>query len=572
MKEIKDWVGEDVEVLIASDHGGLEMKDFIYKKLEESGVKIKDLGPKQLEPEDDYSDYASKLASRISQGEYKCGILICRSGTGMGINANRFHYVRAAIGFNELAAQKSREHNCSNIIVLPGEFIDIEKALTIVKTWLSTPYSQGKRHTRRIKKIEENSYDEIIPVRYTDPEISQAIDREKNRQENGLELIASENFASTAVRAAQGSVLTNKYAEGYPKKRYYSGCEYVDDVETAAKKRAKKLFGAEAANVQPHSGSQANMAAYFALLNPGDTILAMDLAHGGHLTHGHPMNFSGMWYNVIPYGVSRETETIDYEELERLAVENKPKVIVAGASAYPRTIDFKKIREIADKIDAKVLVDMAHIAGLVAAGLHPDPIPYADIATTTTHKSLRGPRGGLILCKKKYIKKVNSKLFPGLQGGPLMHIIAAKAVCFKEAMLPEFKDYQKQVINNAKRLSEELKHYGFRIVSDGTDNHLMLVDLRPKNTTGKAVGNALDKAGITVNKNMIPYDPEKPFVTSGIRVGTPAVTTRGLEEEDMTLIANWIEKAVSNIDCEETLNDIKQEVSQLMNKHPLPHL
>ena len=334
--------------------------------------------------------------------------------------------------------------------------------------------------------------------------------------------------------------------------------------------RACKIFGAEAANVQPHSGSQANMAAYFALINPGDTILAMDLAHGGHLTHGHPMNFSGMMYKVIPYGVTKETETIDYENLERLAIENKPHLIVAGASAYPRVIDFKRLREIADKVDAKLMVDMAHIAGLVAAGLHPNPVPYSDVVTTTTHKSLRGPRGGLVLCKEEYIKAVNSKVFPGIQGGPLMHIIAAKAVCFHEAMSESFKNYQKQLIANASRLAEELTKCGFRIVSGGTDNHLLLVDLQPKGASGKVVQNALDKAGITVNKNMIPFDPAKPFMTSGIRIGTPAVTTRGLKEDDMEQIAKWINKAVANKKDKEMLAEISLEVKAFIEKHPMP--
>ncbi|OGV19535.1 MAG: serine hydroxymethyltransferase [Lentisphaerae bacterium GWF2_38_69] len=418
--------------------------------------------------------------------------------------------------------------------------------------------------------MEENSYDEIAAVRSVDPEIASFIDEENRRQTDGIELIASENFASTAVRAAQGSVLTNKYAEGYPAKRYYSGCEFVDKVESLAIERACKLFGAEAANVQPHSGSQANMAAYYTLVSPGDTVLSMDLAHGGHLTHGHPLNFSGMFYKIVPYGVSKETETIDYEHLEELALEHKPKMLLAGASAYPRIIDFARMRSIADKVGAKLFVDMAHIAGLVAAGLHPSPVPYADIVTTTTHKSLRGPRGGLILCKGKYIKDVNSKVFPGMQGGPLMHVIAAKAVCLHEAMSAEFKNYQKQVITNAKSLSKGLTDCGFRIVSGGTDNHLMLVDLRPKKATGKAVGIALDKAGITVNKNMIPFDPEKPFVTSGIRIGTPAITTRGLKEEDMAVIAKWIDRAVGAMDNELELAKIALEVKTFIAKYPMP--
>jgi glycine hydroxymethyltransferase len=570
MKKITDWFGNYNEVYLASDHGGIEIKKILADKLNEKGIKTKDLGPTEYVATDDYSDYAAKLSSLISKGEGKCGILICRSGAGMVINANRFHYVRAFVAMNEEAAKASRDHNCSNVLVVPADYLDVEEALNVVDAWLSTPFSNEERHLRRIEKIEMNSYDEVATIRNVDDEIATLIEEEAERQEDGLELIASENFASTAVQAAQGSLLTNKYAEGYPGKRYYGGCEVVDKVESLAIERACEIFDAEAANVQPHSGSQANMAAYFALINPGDTILAMDLAHGGHLTHGHPLNFSGMMYNVIPYGVKKDSEIIDYDHLEELALENKPDLIVAGASAYPRVIDFKRLREIADKAGSKLMVDMAHIAGLVAAGLHPNPVPYSDIVTTTTHKSLRGPRGGLILCKKEYLKAVNSKVFPGIQGGPLMHIIAAKAVCFKEAMLSEFKQYQKQLILNAIRLSEELQKCGFRIVSGGTDNHLMLVDLQPKNATGKVVQIALEKAGITVNKNMIPFDPAKPFVTSGIRIGTPAVTTRGLKEDDMGCIAGWINRAVDNMQNDQVLAEIKAEVKAFVEQHPMP--
>ncbi|OGV52163.1 MAG: serine hydroxymethyltransferase [Lentisphaerae bacterium GWF2_44_16] len=415
-----------------------------------------------------------------------------------------------------------------------------------------------------------NSYDDIAAVRNVDPEIAGFLDKEASRQDEGIELIASENFTSAAIRAAQGSVLTNKYAEGYPGKRYYNGCEFVDEVEKIAIERACKLFGAEAANVQAHSGSQANMAAYFAIIKPGDTVLAMDLAHGGHLTHGHPMNFSGMLYKIVGYGVDPKTEMINYDEVERLAKEHNPKVIVAGASAYPRTIDFPRLRAIADKVGTKLFVDMAHIAGLVATGEHPSPVPYADIVTTTTHKTLRGPRSGLILCKEQYIKDINSKLFPGLQGGPMMHTIAAKAICFHEAMSPEFKLYQKQVRLNAVKLAQALTERGFRIVSGGTDNHLMLVDLRPKKATGKEVATILDVAAITVNKNMIPFDPEKPFVTSGIRIGTPAVTTRGMKEDAMVKIADFINRAVDNRQNETALKEIAAEVKAFTRKYPMP--
>lgn len=381
---------------------------------------------------------------------------------------------------------------------------------------------------------------DLKTVASVDPEVADALGLELNRQRDNIELIASENFVSTPVLAAMGSHLTNKYAEGYPGRRYYGGCQYVDIVETIAINRAKELFGAEHANVQPHSGAQANLAVYFAFLNPGDTILGMNLAHGGHLTHGSPVNMSGKYYNVVPYGVDTETGYIDYDKLEKIALEAKPKLIVAGASAYARVIDFKKFREIADSVGAILMVDMAHIAGLIAAGVHPSPIPWADIITTTTHKTLRGPRGGMILCKSKYAKAIDKAIFPGTQGGPLMHIIAAKAVCLKEAATPEFTTYQHQVVKNAKALAKALIAEGYKLVSGGTDNHLMLMDLTTTELSGKVAEKMLDDARITANKNTIPDDPRSPFVTSGIRLGTPAVTTRGLVEEDMIEIASAI--------------------------------
>ena len=377
-------------------------------------------------------------------------------------------------------------------------------------------------------------------IKNADPAVAEAIDAELSRQRNNIELIASENFVSKAVMAAMGSPLTNKYAEGYPGKRYYGGCAKVDIVEDLARERACKLFGAEHANVQPHSGAQANMAVFFAVLKPGDTVLGMNLAHGGHLTHGSPVNMSGKQYNIIPYGVKESDGTIDYEEVRRLAVEHKPKLIIAGASAYSRTIDFKFFSDVAKEVGAYLMVDMAHIAGLVAAGLHPSPVPYADFVTTTTHKTLRGPRGGLILCKEEHAKLIDKAIFPGIQGGPLMHVIAAKAVCLGEALKPEFKEYAKQVIANAKVLSERLIKNGFNIVSGGTDNHLMLVDLRPMHITGKELEARLDEVGVTCNKNAIPFDPEKPGIASGIRLGTPAVTSRGMVEDDMVEIADII--------------------------------
>ena len=408
------------------------------------------------------------------------------------------------------------------------------------------------------------NFENLVKV---DEEIYNLVGKELEREQEGIELIASENFASKAVMEAMGSYLTNKYAEGYPAKRYYGGCQVVDEVEELARKRAKKLFGAEHANVQPHSGSQANMAVYFTILQPGDTVLGMDLSHGGHLTHGSAVNFSGRLYNFVSYGVNKETEMIDYEQIRRLALEYKPKLIVAGASAYSRIIDFKKLKDICDEVGAYFMVDMAHIAGLVATGAHPSPVPYADFVTSTTHKTLRGPRGGLILCKEKYAKALDKNIFPGIQGGPLMHTIAAKAVCFKEALQPEFKEYINKVVKNCKVLAEELVKYDFKLVSNGSDNHLILVDLNNKDITGKDAEKLLDSIGITVNKNTVPNETKSPFVTSGIRIGTAAVTTRGFDEEDMKEVAALINDAIENKD--EDLSSLKNRVKALCSKHPL---
>jgi len=402
-----------------------------------------------------------------------------------------------------------------------------------------------------------------------DPEIAATISEETRRQEYNLEFIASENFVSEAVLEAQGSVLTNKYAEGYPGKRYYGGCEVVDKAEQLAIDRAKELFGAEHVNVQAHSGSQANMAVYFTVCQPGDTVLGMNLAHGGHLTHGSAVNFSGKLFNIIPYGVKEETGTIDYAEVESLAREHKPKLIVVGASAYTRTIDFAAFRRIADEVGAVVMVDMAHIAGLVAGGQHPNPVPYAEFVTTTTHKTLRGPRGGMILCREEWAKKLNSNIFPGIQGGPLMHVIAAKAVAFKEALSPEFKTYAAQVVANARTLAEELVRKGYKLVSGGTDNHLMLLDFTGTDITGKVAEAALEKAGLTVNKNSVPFETRSPFVTSGVRIGTPATTTRGLKEAEMKQVAAWIDRALNAIEDEEALAAIRAEVKELCLRFPL---
>lgn len=410
----------------------------------------------------------------------------------------------------------------------------------------------------------------LARLEQVDPDIAEIIEREERREKEGLELIASENYASRAVLAAAGSVLTNKYAEGYPAKRYYNGCEYVDQAEALAIRRAKELFGAQHANVQPHSGSQANLGAYLALIQPGDTVLAMSLAQGGHLTHGAPVNLSGQLYHFVGYGVNRETEQLDYEEIRRLAKEHHPKLIVAGATAYPRTIDFVRLREIADAVGAKLMVDMAHIAGLVAAHVHPSPIPYAQVVTTTTHKTLRGPRGGMILCQEEYAKAVDKAIFPGTQGGPLEHIIAAKAVALKEALAPSFVDYQKQIVANARALGSELASRGLRLVSGGTDNHLLLVDLSGQHVTGKDAANALNAVGITCNKNLIPFDTLSPTITSGIRLGTPAVTSRGMKEQEMRAIGHWIADVISNMDDSALHARVREEVKAFASRFPVP--
>ncbi|MGN0866207.1 MAG: serine hydroxymethyltransferase [Oligosphaeraceae bacterium] len=569
---LADWktLPGTIRLGLASDHGGLEKKNFLVKELNALGHQVTDFGPATLDPEDDYPDFAFPLCTALRDGKIDAGILLCRSGIGMSILANRFHGLRAALAETEQKARASREHNDSNILVTGGDALSSQETLQVVKAWLDTPFSQGDRHIRRLTKLENYSLDETAALRNVDPELSVLIDQEQARQSEGLELIASENFTSPAVRAAQGSILTNKYAEGLPGKRYYNGCANVDQIEQLAIDRAKALFGAEAANVQPHSGSQANQEVYYALLEPGDTVLGMSLDAGGHLSHGLKVNFSGRTYNFVGYGVDRETETINYDELEKLALEVKPKMLLAGASAYPRILDFPRLRQIADKAGCLLMVDMAHIAGLVAAGVHPSPVPYCDVVTTTTHKTLRGPRGGLILCKEQYIKKINSAVFPGTQGGPLEHVIAAKAVCLKEAMTPEFKAYGAQVVKNCQALAAALAKRGFRIVSGGTDNHCMLVDLRPKGVTGRDAADAMDKAGITVNKNMIPFDPAKPAVTSGIRVGTAAVTTRGMKEGEMEKIADFMTRIVENLGNEEVYQQVHQEVKALAADFPLP--
>jgi glycine/serine hydroxymethyltransferase len=490
----------------------------------------------------------------------------------MAIAANRFPGIQAAVVTDADLAEKTRVHNDTNVLCLAGSYNTPEETRAIVDSWLGAEFDGDGRHGRRVSKMNTCATAVSAPkLAVTDPEIYASIEKEEERQKGNIELIASENFASKAVQQAQGSVLTNKYAEGYPGKRWYGGCDNVDVVETLAIERAKELYGAGYANVQPHSGSQANAAVYFSVLEPGDKILTMDLSHGGHLTHGHFANFSGKLYEVEHYGVSEETETIDYDALAEAAKRCQPKMITAGASAYSQIIDFSRMREIADSVGAYLFVDMAHISGLVAGGVHPSPIEHADFVTTTTHKSLRGPRGGLILTNDGDLaKKIDSLVFPGVQGGPLMHVIAAKAVCFHEALQPDYKEYQFQIVKNAAALAERMKSHGYRIISGGTQNHLFMIDLRPNGLNGKIVQETLDEAGITVNKNSIPFDTESPFKGGGIRIGTPAVTTRGMKEAEMEIIGDLIHEAIANREDAAKLEAIRVKVKALNEGFPLP--
>jgi len=556
------------KLAIGSDHGGLTLKNAIVSHLQTAGYEVDDLGTYTLDSVD-YPDFAALVSERVLDRRADAGILVCTTGIGMCISANRHVGIQASLVHDPETAAITREHNASNILCLSGKTTPVAIANEIVDTWLKTPFAGG-RHGRRVDKMNTQAHP-LSLLASSDPAVAEIIRLEQHRQQNNIELIASENFTSRAVMAAQGSCLTNKYAEGYPGKRWYGGCEEVDKVEQLAIDRACELFGAKYANVQPHSGSQANTAVYFSVLEPGDRILTMNLAHGGHLTHGNKANFSGRFYEVVHYGVSEKDAFIDYDGLQAMAEECKPKMITAGASAYPRIIDFKRMSEIAKSVGAYLFVDMAHIAGLVAGGQHPNPMPYADFVTSTTHKSLRGPRGGIILTNNEDLaKKINSQVFPGIQGGPLMHVIAAKAVCFGECLRPDFKDYTAQVVKNAQALAARLTEIGYRIVSGGTDNHLMLVDLRPKGLNGKIASETLDHAGITVNKNGIPFDTEKITLGGGIRIGTPAVTTRGMKEAEMVQIADWIDQALTNKDNPAVLAEIKAEIAKINERFPLP--
>jgi glycine hydroxymethyltransferase len=560
-------------IVLASDHRGAALKQELRKRLEQEGYEVTDYGTHGAESVD-YPDYVVPAARAVSQGEAERGIVICGSGLGVSYTANRFAGVRAALVQDVEAAQLARRHNDANVLALSGDRLDGERAWPIVTAWLETPF-EGGRHARRVEKIDALTEQASAAtwsapsLEQVDPEIAAALRNEARRQALSLELIASENFVSEAVLEATGSVLTNKYAEGYPGRRYYGGCEFVDQAEALAIERAKQLFGVEHANVQPHSGSQANEAVYRAVLDVGDTVLAMNLDHGGHLTHGSPVNFSGKLYRIVPYGVRRDTERIDLDEVRRLALEHRPKLIQCGTTAYSRIIDFDVFRSVADEVGAVLFADIAHIAGMVAAGLHPSPVGRAQIITTTTHKTLRGPRGGLILCDAEWAKKLDSAVFPGGQGGPLMHVIAAKAVALREALTPSFRAYCAQILANARALADAVADEGFRVVSGGTDTHLFLLSLVDRDTTGKAAQIALERAGITANKNMVPFDPRKPAVTSGLRIGTPAVTTRGMREPEMEAIAGLIARVLRHPGDVEELDAVRGDVETLCRRFPL---
>ncbi len=560
---------EKATVVIGADHGGYELKQAILHHLQKRGISVADIGASSDKPSD-YPDYAQAVAHAVAARLAEFGLLICTTGVGMSIAANKTPGVRAALAADERTAELARQHNNANVLCLAAKTTAPESAQRIVDAFLNAQF-EGGRHERRVNKMEIRIIPTDLRLQAVDPEVFSTIDRERQRQQENIELIASENFTSPAVMEAQGSVLTNKYAEGYPKKRWYGGCENVDVIEQLAIDRAKKLFGAEHANVQAHSGSGANMSVYFAVLKPGDKLLTMDLSHGGHLTHGNKANFSGKFFEIVHYGVRKEDERIDYDQLAKLAREHRPRMITVGASAYPRIIDFERMGAIAREVGAYLLADIAHIAGLVAAGVHPSPVAHADFVTTTTHKTLRGPRGGLVMCKEKYAKEIDSQTFPGIQGGPLMHVIAGKAVCLHEAMQPSFKEYQTQIVRNAAALADAMKSNGFRLISGGTDNHLMLVDVGARGLTGKDCQIALDEAGITVNKNTIPFETRSPFQASGIRLGTPAVTTRGMKEAEMAAIGDMISEVLLDLKNAQGIAKVRQRVRELTARFPLPY-
>ena len=558
----------DHNIAITADHAGFHLKEKIKIDLLNSGYKVLDLGTNSEESVD-YPDFGKAIALKIMQGEVKKGIALCGTGIGISISANRFKGVRAALCSNALMAEKARKHNNANILAIGARLTDYEVVSECVDTFLKTSF-EGDRHINRIEKIETESTECGL-----DYELDSVVKNELERQQNNIELIASENFASKNVMKYQGSVLTNKYAEGYPGKRYYGGCEFVDVAENLAIYRLKKLFNCKWANVQPNSGSQANQAVFLGLLNPGDTILGMSLSAGGHLTHGAKPNQSGKYFNSVHYGVNKDDGKINYDEVRDLARKTKPKLIIAGASAYSSQIDFKLFREISDEVGSYLLVDMAHYSGLIASQVYPDPLPFADVCTSTTHKTLRGPRGGIILSNNEDIGKIIDKaVFPGLQGGPLMHVIAAKAAAFKEALSQDFHKYSLQTLKNAKVICQSLKEKGYEIVSGDTDCHMILVNLTNKNVTGKEAENALDQAGITCNKNSVPFDDKSPFITSGIRIGTAAGTTRGFREEEFIYIGELINNVISSLNkdesfIKETCKNTREKVFNLCSRFPL---
>jgi len=560
-----------MKIAIGADHAGYATKQAVVELLSRRGIAVEDVGAHSAAAAD-YPDYAREVARRVADGRADEGVLICSTGIGMSIAANRFGGVRAALCATPDDAARARTHNNANVLVLGAARLTAGHVEAVIRAWLENAFSAEERHARRLAKIESNAedQDELRALRRADPELREILCGEIARQRDALNLIASENYASRAVREAQGSALINKYAEGYPGRRWYHGCEFADAAEQLALTRARALFGAEHANVQPHCGSAANMAVYFAALSPGDTILAMSLAHGGHLTHGHKLNFSGRLFNVIGYGVDRATERIDMRALAALAREHKPRLIVVGASAYPRALDFAAFRAVADEAGAMLMVDMAHIAGLVAGGSHASPVPYADFVTTTTHKTLRGPRSGMILCRDRFADDIDRQVFPGIQGGPEMHTVAAKAACLREALQPSFRAYAAQVTANARALAGTMRGDGLRLVSGGTDNHLALVDLTGLGISGADAAAMLERAGIIVNKNAIPFDARGPLTASGIRIGTAAVTTRGMKEPEMLRVGALIREVLHSAGDGKILDRVRAVVSDLTARFPVP--
>jgi len=562
-----------MKVALGSDHGGFEIKETVKAWLRQQGHVCEDVGPDRREAVD-YPDYAAGVAGKVAAGEADFGVLACTTGLGMAMAANKFPGVRAALCSSPELAQKARTHNNANVLVLAGAYTTAAEAQSIVEAWLGSGFADEERHARRVAKIESCGAAAVAAqssaLRRQDPALFEAIAREAERQQTTINLIASENYVSRAVREAQGSILTNKYAEGYPGRRWYGGCENADAIEHLAIERARALFAAEHANVQPHCGSAANMAVYFAMLQPGDTVLAMSLAHGGHLTHGSPVSFSGRFFRFVGYGVRRADERIDYDEVDRMAQECRPRLIVAGASSYPREIDFERFRAIADRAGAWLMVDMAHVAGLVAANCHPSPVPFADFVTSTTHKTLRGARGGLILCRAEHARAIDHQVFPGLQGGPLVHALAGKAVTFAEAQRPEFREYGSQVVRNAQAMAEVFTARGLPMVSGGTDNHMILLNLSALDKTGRVAAEQLEAAALVVNKNALPFDARSLRETSGVRLGTPAMTARGLREEQARAVAEAIVRVVRHGDDPHTLRETRAEMESLARQFPVP--